>query len=549
VTTTTTTNRKLRTFAQATFTAAALGLAALTGCGGGGGGGGGGGSAASSLAEAPPGTTTPSGTTTMPASGSPDNIQVPTSTTPTYFVATTGNDTTGDGSAGKPFATITKAVNTVPDGCLVLVKPGTYTGRVALDASFAAGITVRSEQPYQAKLRNDSRVVDVWTGQGIALEGFDIAHTGPNPRLDTVLFVTDRRGPAGGADRTRRIAFRNNVIHDSYYNDIVKINNGCTEISIVGNVFYNQGPMFMKDGNPYYHQHIDINSVTDILVEGNIFFNDFAGSGRPLNNDTSSYILVKDSDGAADGMLGCERINIRRNVFMNWEGTSGHNFLLMGEDGNSYYEARDVTIENNLLLGNSPTPMKAPFNAKGVSGIKFRYNTLVGSFPGRTWLRINRERNFAGTAYNMPSDIDFTGNVFSDPTGTMEWFSESADADVGTVNLADNVFWNGGKNLPVTATDVVQPTSDPTFVQPGVDPRLPSIPTAKIACPRWVPSTGRFAEGSRTIAEAFERLVDLYAVPGPDTPLIDRGNPAQAPTVDIKGRPRTGNPDVGCYER
>ena len=49
--------------------------------------------------------------------------------------------------------------------------------------------------------------------------------------------------------------------------------------------------------------------------------------------------------------------------------------------------------------------------------------------------------------------------------------------------------------------NVVQATNDPTFVQPGLDPRLPPTPTTKVTCPRWVASSGRFAEGSRTILQ------------------------------------------------
>src|SRR5207237_8662405 len=131
-------------------------------------------------------------------------------------------------------------------------------------------------------------------------------------------------------------------------------------------------------------------------------------------------------------------------------------------------------------------PMKSAFNAKGVTGVLVRYKTFTGNLPAQSWLRLNLE------GQNLPSDVSFVGNVFSDPTGTMAWFCESAPAAVGTVSLADNVIWNGGRPVPITAGNVVQPTSDPEFAQPGLDPRLPAPPTTKIAVPRWVPSTGLF---------------------------------------------------------
>jgi hypothetical protein len=78
---------------------------------------------------------------------------------------------TGDGSSAYPWATITQALDSVPDGSLILVKPGTYTGRVRLRGTFAQGVTVRSEVPYQARLRNNDQVVTCFYGQGITLEG------------------------------------------------------------------------------------------------------------------------------------------------------------------------------------------------------------------------------------------------------------------------------------------------------------------------------------------------------------------------------------------
>ena len=97
----------------------------------------------------------------------------------TFYVATGGDDGSGDGSSGAPWATITHALDTVPDSSTILVRPGTYFGRVNLRGTFANGVTVRSEIPYQARLRYDATVVICFYGQGITLEGFDIAHDGP----------------------------------------------------------------------------------------------------------------------------------------------------------------------------------------------------------------------------------------------------------------------------------------------------------------------------------------------------------------------------------
>jgi len=100
----------------------------------------------------------------------------------TFWVDPAGDDGAGDGSAGDPWATIEHALGEVPDGSLILVRPGTYAGRVRLDERFAGGVTVRSELPYRAALRHDATVVTCYYGQGISLEGSDIAHDGAGPR-------------------------------------------------------------------------------------------------------------------------------------------------------------------------------------------------------------------------------------------------------------------------------------------------------------------------------------------------------------------------------
>ncbi|MEN1728021.1 MAG: choice-of-anchor Q domain-containing protein [Pseudomonadota bacterium] len=454
----------------------------------------------------------------------------------TFFVATGGSNSTGDGSAGNPWATITHAVDNASGGDEIIVRPGTYDGRQSLRQQFDSPVLVRSEIPYAARLRHDAGAALIaYTGRNIVVEGFDIAHAPSNSQglvIQIQDLLGDFNGSNGGTDAVvSDITLRNNIIHSSTNNDLLKINNGAERIRVEGNLFFNQ------EGSD---EHIDINSVIDVEVVDNVFMNT---ADRP---DTSSFVVIKDSNGNDDTVLGTEDVHLHRNIFLNWFGSSGQSFVRLGEDGTSNFEAFDVLIENNLMLGNSGALIRTALTIQGSRDVLFRHNTISGDLPARSYVG----RFLAGGSNPPNQDLTLVNNVFSDPTGSMgsEAFNgvDFIDAPAGqTINsvLDNNHYYNGGNPIPLDAGQAID-FSDDANASLGA-PLL--VDPASVVVPLW--DGTRFAEGSNSIREAFERLVRCYAAPKRGSPLIDAAAPGNSPAVDILGRTRDANPDLGAFEQ
>jgi len=444
-----------------------------------------------------------------------------------YYVATTGSNTTGDGSVSTPWATITHALGNIPDDSLVLVQSGKYTGTVELHGNFTTGVTVKSETPYLVQLRNNGPVITSYDGcRGITLEGFDIAHSasGASP---LVIHIDG----GGTSAQVSRITLRNNILHDSYNNDILKVNNNARDIVIEGNMFYNQ------EGSD---EHIDANSVTNVIIQDNVFFNDFSGSGR-TDDDTSSFIVIKDSNGNDDDLEGSENITVRRNVFLHWEGSSGQGFTRVGEDGKDYYEASDVLIENNLMIGNNTTQIRSPFQVMGGYSVTIRANTVAGNMPAKEY----GARIFTYGS-NLDNDqIHLHNNIWSDPTGSM---GDTFNRGDNTTNLTfdNNLFWNNGNLFPTSTESIIEVGDDLHGV---IEDPLLGDQTGLIL-PRWLPATSTFADGSDTIWKVFKNLVDSYGTPETGSPAINAADPIHMPGEDIMGVPRSIGlmPDIGAVE-
>ena len=317
----------------------------------------------------------------------------------TWYVATGGNDATGDGSRGRPWKTLAFATRQIADdGSTIALLDGLYDESQSVGRQFSKPCTIRAENPYRVRLRSPAgrnRLLTCYGAANVVFRGLEMSGSGGR-QGEYLVHV--------GTAKTHHVLFEDCIIHDGYNNDLVKVNDFARHIVFRNCVFFNQPD---HEGD----QHLDINTVTDVTIEGCILFNDYAGSGRRSAHRSQGFIVVKNS-GSTPNVT--RRIALRRNIFLNWDGKPDQAYVLLGEDGKPFFEAQEVMIENNLFIHNTPVRSWSTLLLKGgLRDVTFRANTVIGH-PAVQWsgafaaacLRIDQ---------NPPmGDLTFANNLWCD---------------------------------------------------------------------------------------------------------------------------------------
>lgn len=179
----------------------------------------------------------------------------------TWYVSTTGNDGTGDGTVANPWLTLYKAVTTVPslqgeEGDVIHINAGTYTETHKI--SLADGISIDGDNKYTTivHLTYAGNCIELETAAGWGNTSYG------NQYISNITFDGDYTGLVGIA-----VNYRSNVkIHDCIFLE-----------------FYNQAAFFVGEpssawttDNPYVtdpgyaYQYIPFN---DSYCTGNEFYN------------------------------------------------------------------------------------------------------------------------------------------------------------------------------------------------------------------------------------------------------------------------------------
>lgn len=281
-----------------------------------------------------------------------------TVTGPAIYVATTGSDTAGDGSAAKPFRTVKHALEQAQPGTTVAIGPGTYREgeirirqpRLTLTSSGATRARLEAALPASDSDGDVAVMVDV-DADGTVLRNLEITGGFYAVSLET-------RWDWGEADRSGvgDVTIEDCVIHDTG-RDAIKVKPNVDRVTIRRNQIYNSG----KSQSPGDCNAEGIDNVNgdDMLVENNdihdtcstgVYCKGGARNCRIIGNriwntgeagilvgfDTSpEYFDLSDNPGYYENVGATVRNNLVRNA---------------GGAGIGLYASKDALIENNTVV-------------------------------------------------------------------------------------------------------------------------------------------------------------------------------------------------------
>ena len=359
--------------------------------------------------------------------------EVAAATGRSFYVSTTGSDS-GDGSAGNPFRTIGRAIQSVSAGDEVVVKAGTYNESININrgGSAAGDVTIRSETPGGALIRPPSgswNAISV-NADYVVVDGFDIKGGG---------------GDGIEANNVHHIKILNNVVHDSGESGIQF--NWSEFITIEGNETYNNASSGWFSGISIYQvRNITGDTTTTgfrTIVRDNISHDNVTTSGQHTDGNG---IIIDDFQSTQTG------------------GYPNYTFPTLVEN-NLVYEnggkgiqvtwSDYVTVRNNTAWHNNQDPLNTGTWRGELSNSQSSNNTWVNNIAV-----VDRSINSNNTAIDNTSYGGYVNNVIW--ANNLTYNGTAGQAAVRT---------DGGNAMP-TAANGNKLGVDPGFIGAPGDFRL-----------------------------------------------------------------------------
>jgi parallel beta-helix repeat protein len=435
-----------------------------------------------------------------------------TASAATYYVATTGSDTTGTGSITAPWATINKAALSVSPGDIVYVRGGIYMQQVGIwtDGSSTARVTY---QAYPGELP----VIDA-TGQ---------LDSNGNPANAVTL----------GGDYLDFIGFE---VRNAPLIGIVGW--GCHHVRVLNNTVHTS----LRNGIWFGHDNFGRNY--DNLIAGNVVYNNV------LENQTRSW--PNGGWACAVGSFKGERVTIRDNiVYRNWgegiiQGSSDNSPVTGNEtfdnfSANIYLSQVQASVVNSNLaystgdtnyyrnnhpaigigLANEDAPA-AEINP--LNGVDITSNVIVRAMWGLGFWKDTEELD----THSM-TNVRFANNVVYNATlDALHFDPDTAHSGVRVENNSFHILTTTLQLADVPATTGI------TYRNNNWSQALPSGSPA-IGTGDYVGTAGFIRPGGLN-AEDYKLTSTAN--------LKDRGATLTYATNDYWGKTRSGTWDMGVHE-
>jgi parallel beta-helix repeat protein len=353
----------------------------------------------------------------------------------TYFISTTGNDTTGDGTQSAPYKTFSKGISVLNPGDELKVAEGIYNDRMVVNRSGTANawikITPVSGRPVIDLNFTQEKLLDV-TGSYVEVSGFELQEakeaSGNDGRCANVtgqyvvlnnLQVHDCRGH-GIQVESAHVTVQNSEIYRTNLNysarnltsgwgSGLKVRVGGNDVKLLNNTIYHN-----------YGEGIAVTRGTNVLVAGNTTYDNY---GVNIYVDNAYDVVVERNFSYCTGNTEYDFLNGKRpaafqlaeEYYDGW-GAQLNNVTLRNNIA-AFWGAKQTGISISELPQTTGTEIANNinhFDAGGKhaviisrTGINMHHNFWIGSAP-EDWMLASGIGDITGAAQlqSTPSVVD-----------------------------------------------------------------------------------------------------------------------------------------------
>jgi hypothetical protein len=312
----------------------------------------------------------------------------------TYYVATTGSDSTGTGTASKPWKTIQKAADSVGPGATVLIEPGTYHDAVYISIAATsttpvvfrgdgAGVVIEASGVDRDAVYIEASSYVAWQNirvQDAPRAGLRVSVSNHVTIADNVFANNQRWGLF--TDFSDDLLIEGNESFGATIEHGIYVSNSGDRPTIRGNVIHNNhaNGLHMNGDESQGGDGV----ITSPLIEGNYIYDNGVGGGSGINMDGVQSATIRNniitnahasviSMYQIDGGI-CSRNNkiYNNTIVVAADGRWAINIPNAGCTGNK--------IISNILYSNQSYRGSINLAAGAETGFESDYNVLEGVF-------------------------------------------------------------------------------------------------------------------------------------------------------------------------